>query len=283
MSTSTSSLLLEVRATTGIVLRELRVQARYPISMLNLALLTPLYEMVVPSLLLGATFLVGGQALGLASLVGTTDLAGWLVLGTCTATVMVGIVLSVNGTIQADRTTGALEYSWASPVPRRVFVRGAVLAGSLFSAAAGGLVMLFAVLVLGARFDPVGLLESVPVVLVTGVGLTGGAYLVAAATIRVRRPGQVLEQVTGLVVIFSGVVFPLTILPTPVLAATFVLPSTWGLDLVRHLVLGTRTLAAVPTACVALVATSALWWAAGRVVFARAERAAQCNGILAQY
>lgn len=283
MSRRPSGLVAEARATAGVVLRELRVQLRYPLSMANQALLTPLYEMVVPSLLLGTTFLVGGKALGLASSVGTTDLAGWLSLGTFLATVMIAIVISVSTTIQADRTTGVLEYSWASPSPRRVFVHGATLTGALLASVAGLLVAVFAVLVLGARFDPLGVLAAIPVVLVTGVGLTGGAFLTAATTLGVRRPGQVLEQVTGLVVIFSGVVFPLTILPTPVLAATFLLPSTWGLDLVRHLTLGTRTLAPLPVASAALAASSLLWWWAGRLVFARAERAAQVSGVLMQH
>ncbi len=272
-----------VDATLGVVLREFRVQRRYPVSLLNSVLLTPLYEMVLPSFLLGAAFLVGGEAIGLSSLVGTSDLAGWLALGAFSATVMTAIVISVNNTIATDRTTGVLEYSWTAPISRRVFVYGGVVTGTTLASIASLLILLFAVGVLGSRYSVAGLLAALPAALISLVGLAGGGYLVAATTIAVRRPGPLIEQLTGIVVVLSGVTFPVTILPDPVRAVTYTFPSTWGLDLVRHLAMGSTPLAPLPVEVGALVLSSVTWFVVGRAVFARAERSAATRGLLTQY
>ena len=70
----------EWRAARAIARKELLVFRRYRLNAVN-QVLQPLYQTLIPGLLLGATFAVGGQALGLAETAGTTDLAGYLFLG----------------------------------------------------------------------------------------------------------------------------------------------------------------------------------------------------------
>src|SRR5439155_7357881 len=71
----------ELRAAWAIAAKEIRVARRYPLNLAN-EVLQPLYQFLLPSLLLGATFAVGGKALGLEASAGTEDLAGFLFLGT---------------------------------------------------------------------------------------------------------------------------------------------------------------------------------------------------------
>lgn len=265
------------------VLRELRVQWRYPLSMINLVLLTPLYEMAIPTLLLGTAFMVDSSAVGLTRMVGTEDLAAWVGLGVLVASVLTGAVRGVSGMLQSDRQTGALEHSWASPASREAFVLGAVGAGTIFTAAASALLLAFAIGVLGADYDPTGVLLSVPVAGALLVGNCGFGYLAAAAALVLRRPGPLLDPLTGLVAAFSGVAFPLTVLPEPVRWLTYVLPSTWSLDLMRCLTLDTRTLVPMPYEVTALVVTSLGFLLFGRRVFRRAERKVQTTGALTQF
>ena len=70
----------EWRAALALARKELRIARRYPLNLVN-EVLQPLYQFLLPSLLLGATFLVGGRAIGLESSTGTSDLAGYLFLG----------------------------------------------------------------------------------------------------------------------------------------------------------------------------------------------------------
>ncbi|MFG2652929.1 ABC transporter permease [Streptomyces sp. NPDC048436] len=265
------------------VLRELRVQWRYPLSMINLVLLTPLYEMAIPTLLLGTAFLVDDSSVGLTRMVGTDDLVGWIGLGVLVASVMTGAVRGVSGTLQSDRQTGALEHSWAGPVSRDAFVLGAVGAGTIFTAGASALLLAFGIGVLGADYDPTGVLLSLPVVLALLVGNCGFGYLAAAAALLLRRPAPLLDPLTGLAAAFSGVAFPLTVLPEAVRWLTFVLPTTWSLDLMRWLTLDTRTLVPLPYEVTALVVTSLGFLLLGRRIFLRAERKVQTTGALTQF
>jgi hypothetical protein len=66
--------------TLAIARKEILVELRYPLNAVN-EVLQPLYQFLIPSLLLGAAFLVGGRAIGLRATTGTEDLAGFLFVG----------------------------------------------------------------------------------------------------------------------------------------------------------------------------------------------------------
>ncbi|MEV4112094.1 ABC transporter permease [Nonomuraea sp. NPDC049695] len=269
--------------TLAVVRREFQVQCRYPLSMVNLVLLTPLYELALPALLLGSAFLVNGSAVGLARLVGTTDLAAWLGVGVFVASLLVGAVMSVAGTVRSDRVTGVLEHSWATPASREAFVLGAVLTGTLFTVASSGLLIAVAVVFLGASYSPPGLVLSIPVCGVMLLGNCGLGYLAAAAGLRLRRPEAVLDPVMALAATFSGVAFPLTVLPEALRVLTYPLPATWCLDLLRHLTVGTAPLAPPLVELAAATATSLAFFFGGRWVFLRTERQVMAAGTLTQF
>jgi ABC-type multidrug transport system permease subunit len=272
-----------IQVAAAVVLREWRVQRRYPISMINLALLTPLYQLALPTLLLGSAFLVNGASVGLARQAGTTDLAGWVGLGVLAATLLVGSVTSVYSTLEADRLTGVIEHSWASPAAREAYVVGGVLTGTLFASASSAILLSFAIVVLHASFSLGGVLLSLPVLAVMVLANGGYSYLVGAALLALRRAEALVDVLTMVAVLFAGVSFPLTLLPQAARWPTYLLPSTLGLDLTRHLTLATRPLLPLPIEVVLAVVTSAVWFAIGRRAFLRTERHLGTTGTLAQF
>jgi ABC-2 type transport system permease protein len=272
-----------IQIAAAVVLREWRVQRRYPISMVNLALLTPLYQLALPTLLLGSAFIVNGSSIGLSRETGTTDLAGWVGIGVLSATLLAGAVTSVYSTLEADRLTGVIEHSWASPAPREAYVIGGVLTGTLFASASSVILLGFAVAVLGASFSILGALMSVPVLLVMVVGNCGLSYLAGAAVLTLRRAEPLVDVVTMVAVLFSGVSFPLTLLPVAARWWTYLLPNTFGLDLTRHLTLSTRTFLPIAFELAAAVLISIVWFRVGRWVFLRAELQLRRTGALAQF
>ena len=251
--------------------------------MINLAVLTPLYQLALPTLLLGSAFLVGGAALGLSSVVGTTDMAAWIGLGVLSASLLVGSATSVYDTLEADRLTGVIEHSWTTPARREVYVIGGVLTGSMFASASGLILLTLAMVVLRASFAPGGVLASLPVLAVMVIANGGYCYLVAAALLLMRRAGALVEVVTMFAVLFSGVSFPLQLLPGPARWPTYLLPDTWELDLTRHLTLHTRMLLPPAAEAAGACLTAGIWLAIGRRAFLRAERQLAVAGSLAQF
>lgn len=272
-----------IKVAFSVVLREWRVQRRYPISMVNLALLTPLYQLALPTLLLGSAFVVGGSSIGLSHETGTTDLAGWIGLGVLAASLLVGAVSSVYNTLEADRLTGVIEHSWASPAPREAYVIGAVLTGTLFAGVSSVILLAFANLALGARFDLVGIVASIPALALMVLANCGYSYFVAALVLALRRAEALVDVATMLAVLFAGCTFPLTLLPEVARWPAYVLPDTFGLDVIRQLTLGSRPLLPLPIELAAAAVVGIFWFVLGRRTFLAAERSLRMTGALAQY
>lgn len=272
-----------IRQWAAVVRREWQVQRRYPVSMVNTVLLTPLYQLALPTLLLGSAFVVGNQSFGLERETGTGDLGGWIGTGVLAAALTVGAVTSVYNTLDADRVTGVMEHSWSTPAPRHVYVVGAVMTGTMFGGAAGIVLIAIAIAALNATFAPLGVLLCLPAVVALVIGNCGFGYLVAAALLSLRQADILVEVTTMFFVVFSGVMFPLTLLPDAARWPTYLVPGTWALDLIRHLTLDARPLAPLLVEVVAAAVTSTAWLALGLVAFRAAERHQQVNGTLSQF
>lgn len=267
----------------AVLLREWRVQRRYPISMIDLVLLTPLYRLALPTLLLGSAFVVDGTSVGLRGQAGTADLAGWIGLGVLSASLLVGTITGVYGTLDSDRQTGVIEHSWSSPVSREAYIIGGALTGTLFATVAGLMLLGFAVAFLNASFSVPGVALGLPVALLMVVANCGVGYLIGAALLVLRQAEALTDVATMLAVLFSGVSFPLTLLPGPARWPTYLMPDTWELDILRRLTLSAAPLAQAPVETAAAAASAAAWFAVGRWAFLRAERSVRIAGTLSQF
>jgi ABC-type multidrug transport system permease subunit len=194
-----------------------------------------------------------------------------------------GAVWSSTDTLTADRETGVLEHSWATPAPREAYVVGAVATGTMFGLGAGAILVTFAIVFLGASYSIWGILLCIPVAAMMVVGTCGLGYLAAAAVLAMRRADALLNPLTLLIITFSGVAFPLTLLPQIARYPTYLLPSTWGVDLFRHFTLHTTTLEPLPIAIAALVISSTGVFLLGRRVFLRTELKLRVGGTLTQF
>jgi ABC-type multidrug transport system permease subunit len=272
----------QVRVVGAVVSRELRVAARYPISVFNLLVLVPLYQLVLPALLLGAAFTVAGRAPGLARTAGTQDVAGWLTIGMAGSALVVGVIWGIAHAIQTDRQLGTIEHSWAAPVSRQALLLGTV-ASSTVMAAMGALIMIaLGALVFGASYGP-GIWLVLPLVSLSLPGMVGLALLVSVIVLRWRHADEIVDGLGYVLAILSGVVFPVSILPEGLEAVAYALPSTWVIDLSRVAALGGRPLWSVPAEVAWLAGTSAVWLVTGRWLFQRTERRLMVDGTLAQH
>lgn len=271
-----------ITETLAVMRREWHVQRRYPLTMLHTVVLAPIYQLALPTLLLGSAFMVSGQSLGLARAAGTADLQAWLATGVLFASITVGAVTSVYNTLKADRTTGVMEHSWCTPASRHTYVVGGVLTGTLLGGGAAALIGAMATL-LGARFDAAGVLLSLPAMAVVVVGNCGFGYLVAATLLMLRQASVLVEVTVMAAVLFSGVTFPLTLLPGATRWPTYVLPGTWGLDLTRVATLHTPPLLPLTAEVALLLLTATVWLVIGHRAFSAAERALARAGTLSQF
>lgn len=271
----------ELRAARAIAGKEIRIARRYPLNLAN-EVLQPIYQFLLPSMLLGATFAVGGRALGLEASAGTDDLAGFLFLGTVVGALVGAAFWDIAFSFKREMDSGTLEPAWLTPTRPETFVLGRALAALVIGGSATLVLVLIGLVVFGASFSA-GIWLAVPAVLLAGLSMIGIGYLVASAVLILNEPNFFVDATNFLFAIVSGVAFPITVLPIFVRPVAYLLPTTYALDLLRAQALGTRTLMEPALEWIALVAfgIATVWF--GRWIFLRTEHRLRVRGTLGQH
>ncbi|MGH2382984.1 MAG: ABC transporter permease [Candidatus Limnocylindria bacterium] len=271
----------EARAAWAVARKELRITLRYRLNAVN-RVVQPIYQVLIPGILLGATFAVGGEAVGLAESAGTTDLVGYLFLGMLALTLASAGFWDVAFSVKTELDAGTLEPAWLTPTRRETFVIGQTLAGMAMATVTTAVLLVVGVLVFGASLVP-QLAIAIPVLALTSVGVLGIGYLVAAIVLRMRDANFFVDAADFLFVALSGAAFPIIVLPDLVRWVAYLLPTTHALDLVRVAVLDTRPLLPASVEWVMLAVTSlALVWI-GRRTWLATEHRMRIRGTLGQH
>lgn len=271
----------EARAAWAVARKELRVTLRYRLNAVN-RVVQPIYQVLIPGILLGATFAVGGEAVGLAESAGTTDIVGYLFLGMLALTLASAGFWDVAFSVKTELYAGTLEPAWLTPTRRETFVIGQTLAGMVLATVTTAVLLVVGVVVFGASLVP-QLAIAIPVLALTSIGVLGIGYLVAAIVLRMREASFFVDAADFLFVALSGAAFPIIVLPDLVRWVAYLLPTTHALDLVRVAVLDTRPLlpAAVEWAMLAL--TSLALVVIGRWTWLATEHRMRVRGTLGQH
>lgn len=271
----------EARAAWALARKELQVVRRYPLQLVN-EVLQPLYQFLIPSLLLGATFFVGGRALGLESVTGTTDLAGYLFLGILVGGLVGTAFWEMAFGLKREMDAGTLEPAWLTPTRPETLVLGRAISGLIVSMAASLVLLAVGMAVFGASVAG-GILLSLPALVLAAFSMVGVGYLVASAVLIIREPNFFVDSTNFLFVIFSGVSFPVVVLPWFLQPIAFALPTTYAVDLLRVYALHTRPLVDPLLEWAALFGFAVLTIAIGRRVFLRTEHRMRVRGTLGQH
>ncbi len=271
----------EARAAWAIARKELRIALRYPLNAVN-EVLQPLYQFLLPSLLLGATFLVGGRAIGLEASAGTDDLVGFLFLGMIMGGLVSTAFWEIAFSFKREMDAGTLEPAWLTPTSPHTFVLGRAISGLVISGLASAILLALGILVFGASLSP-GIVVALPALALAAFSMIGIGYLVASAVLLVREPSFFVDATNFLFAIASGVMFPVVVLPLFVRWVAYLLPSTYALDLLRAHAIGSRPLLPLWIEWIALVAfaVGTLW--IGRRAFAATEHRMRVQGTLGQH
>jgi ABC-type polysaccharide/polyol phosphate export permease len=271
----------ELRAAWAIARKELRIALRYPLNAVN-EVLQPLYQFLLPSLLLGATFLVGGRAIGLQASAGTDDLAGFLFLGMIVGGLVSTAFWEIAFSFKREMDAGTLEPAWLTPTSPETLVIGRAISGLLISGIASAVLLGLGIVVFGASVSP-GIVLALPALLLAAFSMIGIGYLVASAVLLIREPTFLVDATNFLFAMASGVAFPVLVLPIFVRWVAYLLPTTYALDLLRAHAIGARPLLPLWMEWLALVGFALVMLWIGRLVFARTERRMRVQGTLGQH
>jgi ABC-2 type transport system permease protein len=272
---------LEARAAWAIARKELQVFRRYRLNAVN-AVLQPLYQTLIPGMLLGATFAIGGKAVGLDSSAGTTDVVGYLFLGMIALNLASVGFWAVAYTIKNELDAGTLEPTWLTPTRRETYVVGLTLSGMLVGIVTTVILVLVGIWLFGAQIAP-RLAIAVPVLALASVGVLGIGYIIGAIVLRMREASFFVDSTHFIFVALSGAAFPIIVLPELVRWVAYLLPTTHALDLMRVAALDTPPLLALPVEWLMLVLTSLALLVIGRRAWLATEHRLRRQGTLGQH
>ena len=271
----------EARAAVAIARKQLLIFRRYRLNAVN-QVIQPLYQTLIPGVLLGATFAIGGQAVGLAETAGTTDIVGYLFLGMLALNLASAGFWGVAYTIKMELDAGTLEPAWLTPTRRETFVVGMTLAGLVIATMATVILVLIGVWLFGADLAP-RLTIAVPVLAIAAVGVLGIGYLIGAIVLRMRDANFFVDAADFIFVVLSGAAFPILVLPDLVRWVAYLLPTTHALDLMRVAALGTRPLLPLALEWAMLGLTSVGFLLVGRHAWLATESRLRRLGTLGQH
>jgi ABC-2 type transport system permease protein len=272
----------DLGAFLAVVRREWTIFRRYPSWIIALFIWPMIFPMAY---LLTARALSGLDGSGLAQFrinTGMSDYIGYIAVGT-TIWMWQNIVLwDVGFSLRNEQLRGTLESNWLSPTKRFSFLLGST-APQLIS------VVMFMVisaveftLFFGVRFQG-SLWLALLVFLAAIPAVYGLGFAFASIVITAREAHAFVFLVRGIVMIFCGITFPVTLLPAWMQSVTYWLPQTYIIHAMRLAVLSPVTLSDLLPDILPLLLFGAFWLALGYLMFSLMERRARQTGAIGQY
>ena len=209
------------------------------------------------------------------------ELVVYLTVGVLVWEYLNAVFANIGEMIQWERWEGTIEYTLMAPVRRTTQMVGV----SLFSIAYGliRMVLLFAALSLFFDLDlgRANYLGALVVLLAGSISFIGiGIMASTLPLLSTERGAQMVFVLGSLMLLFSGVYYPVSVLPTWMQLLAKVSPATYVLDGTRAAILEGAGTAALATELLMLLVIGVITIPAGVWFFLRIERHAKRTGKL---
>ena len=270
------------RAFVAVVRREWRIFVRYPSWIIALFIWPLIFPMMY---ILTARALSGPDGSGLAVFMRTTgahDFIGYIVIGT-TVWMWQNIVLwDVGFSLRNEQLRGTLESNWLSPTWRFSYLLGHT-GPQIIS-------MLMFIIVTGLEFSllfGVKLHGSVWMILLMMLAaipsIYGLGFAFASLVITVKEANAFVFLIRGLVMIFCGITFPISLLPGWMQSIAKWLPQTYLIHGMRLAAFSNAQIPQLAPDLIPLLLFGTGWLLIGYFTFIWMERRARRTGAIGQY
>jgi ABC-2 type transport system permease protein len=272
----------DFRALLAIMRREWVIFTRYPSWVIALLIWPLIFPMLY---ILTARALAGPDGSGMAVFMettGATDFIGYIVIGS-TVWMWQNIVLwDVGFSLRSEQMRGTLESNWLSPTWKFSYLLGhtgpqivsmlmfititAVEFGLLFNVRLNGSPWMILLMMLAA----------IP-------SIYGLGFAFASLVITVKEANAFVFLIRGLVMIFCGITFPVSLLPGWMQSVAGWLPQTYLIHGMRAAAFSNAGLRELAPDLIPLLLFGTFWLVVGYFTFLWMERRARRTGAIGQY
>ena len=205
----------------------------------------------------------------------------YLLVGALLWSYMSMVFFEIAFGIAWERWEGTIEYTFMAPVKRITHLSGLCLSSLIYGTLRAGLIGLAVVALFRIDLSHADLISAGLVLLASMLPLMGlGIFTAVLPLLSPEKGEQMTIAVQGILLLISGVYYPLSVLPLPLHLVGLLSPLTYALSGIRHALLrGAGVGAELPTIGV-LLAMGALLIPAAVLTFGLAERRAKRLGLL---
>lgn len=272
----------DLRSLWAVVRKEWLIFIRYPSWIISLFIWPIIFPL---GYILTARALSGVDGSGLAQFqanTGVSDYIGYIAIGT-TIWMWQNVVLwNVGFSLRNEQLRGTLESNWLSPTWRFAYLLGSsfpqLLSMLLFlTVSALEYAFLFGVSFQGSLW------LALLVILAAIPSVYGLGFAFASLVITAKEANAFVFLARGIVMIFCGITYPVSLLPAWMQPVTNWLPQTYIIHAMRSATLSKAGLSAITHDIQMLLIFGLFWLVTGYVVFNLVERRARRTGAIGQY
>ena len=191
------------------------------------------------------------------------------------------VFIEITFSVMWERWEGTIEYTFMAPVRRLTHLLGICTFALLYGLARTLVVLAIAMLLFHLDLSHANLLTSVTVMAASTFPLVGLGILASVLPLLSPERGeQMTVAVQGVLLLASGVYYPVSVLPAPVQALARINPLTYTLDGMRAGLIHGRALAEVASDLLTLLLMGLVLVPLGLAAFGWAERRAKRLGLL---
>jgi ABC-2 type transport system permease protein len=274
--------LADWHALLAVMKREWVIFLRYPSWVISLFIWPVIFPL---SYIFTAHALSGKNGIGLAqfySLTGIMDYAGYMAIGTIIWMWQNVVLWNVGGSLRNEQMRGTLESNWLSPTWRFAYLLGSSapqLLSMLMFLMVSALEFVF---IFGVQFEG-SLWLTVLAILFAIPSIYGLGFAFASIVINVKEANAFVFLVRGMVMVFCGITYPISVLPEWMRHVSAWLPQTYIIHAVRTAALSNEGLPAIAFDLKMLALFGAVWLTLGYLAFNWMERRARRTGAIGQY
>jgi ABC-2 type transport system permease protein len=253
---------------------------RYPLNAIfrvvqPLMWLTPIY-------FLGQSFRTDAGNVGFTAYAGTSDYMSFILVGSILSSYISSVFWGMGYALKTEMDEGVMESNWLTPVPRFAFLVGQTITNLITTT-----VINVGILVLGwwlFGFTVTGSVwQAILVVLPMLLALYGFGFAFAALVLLIRDANMLVDVSDYVITLLSGSQFPVQVLPGFLLPIALALPLTYGFDVVRGILIQSKTLLPIPYEIGILLLFMAITIPAGYAIFRLVERRIKRLGTLGMH
>ena len=266
----------------AVVRREWTIFRRYPswiIALFIWPVIFPAAYILSSKALAGPN---GGGLLIFQRSAGTTDVVGYIAIGTVIWMWQNVVLWNVGFALREDQLRGTLESNWLAPTWRFSFLLGSSAVQLLAMLIFIGVSLFEFGVIYGVRFNGNPLLVAL-LFLAAIPSIYGLGFAFASLVITAREANAFVFLVRGIVMIFCGITFPIAVLPQWMQSVAAWLPQTYIIGGFRAAMLGGADFVTLWPIFRALVLFGAFWLTVGYLLFKHMERRARQIGAIGQY